>query len=364
MITLAAVILCTATVSSFAQEQNREIKEEGKIVFNPHWFIQLQGGIAHTIGEANFKDLLSPTAALNIGYKFSPVFAMRLGGSGWQAKGGWSTANYKFNYLQGNLDFVFDLANLFGKFKYNRCFNPYIFVGAGYAFGSENGANDLNKTTYSLPYLWEKENFFAGRAGLGADFRLSDRVDFTIEGNVNGYNDHFNSKQGDKLDYQINGLLGFKIKLGKGYHKTEPIYYEVAKVEKQDEQPKVVEEPKKEEPKKEEPVIVKPEPISQEIFFLINSSVLRENQMDKVDNIVNYLNENKDSKVQLIGYADKNTGNAEINMELSENRANVVRDMLIKKGIDANRISVDFKGDKIQPNDTPEENRVCICIAE
>ena len=43
---------------TFAQE--REIKEEGKTFFKPHFFTQWQAGAAHTLGEAAFKDLISP----------------------------------------------------------------------------------------------------------------------------------------------------------------------------------------------------------------------------------------------------------------------------------------------------------------
>ena len=42
---ICAFSLCT--VSSFAQE----VKEEGKVVFNPHWFMQIQGGASHTLGD-------------------------------------------------------------------------------------------------------------------------------------------------------------------------------------------------------------------------------------------------------------------------------------------------------------------------
>ena len=68
-----------------AQEQR--IKEPEKISFKPHWFIQAQIGAAHTVGEAKFTDLISPAAALNVGYKFAPAFGARVGVSGWQAKG-------------------------------------------------------------------------------------------------------------------------------------------------------------------------------------------------------------------------------------------------------------------------------------
>ncbi|MFA6813129.1 MAG: OmpA family protein, partial [Bacteroidaceae bacterium] len=70
MLFIAAAFLLLS-LSAFSQQ--REIKEEGKTIFKPHAYLQLQGGAAYTLGEADFTDLISPAAALNIGYKFSPV---------------------------------------------------------------------------------------------------------------------------------------------------------------------------------------------------------------------------------------------------------------------------------------------------
>ena len=99
-------ILCTTM--AFAQSEEQRIKEPGKIVFHPHWFIQTQIGAAHTVGEAKFADLISPAAALNVGYKFAPAFGARVGVSGWQAKGGWINPEqvYQYKYLQGNVDII------------------------------------------------------------------------------------------------------------------------------------------------------------------------------------------------------------------------------------------------------------------
>ena len=41
---LIAILTVSSTVA-FAQEQ-RQIKEEGKTVFKPHWFMQVQAGAA------------------------------------------------------------------------------------------------------------------------------------------------------------------------------------------------------------------------------------------------------------------------------------------------------------------------------
>ena len=89
---LATVLLMSSTVA-FSQEQR--IKEPEKTTFTPHWFIQAEVGAAHTVGEAKFTDLISPAAAVNVGYKFAPIFGVRLGVSGWQAKAGWVTPSQK-----------------------------------------------------------------------------------------------------------------------------------------------------------------------------------------------------------------------------------------------------------------------------
>ena len=109
--------ICLLNISNiFAQsEQDLRIKEPGRTEFNPHWFMQIQAGAAHTIGEAKFSKLNSPAAALNFGYQFNPLFALRFGASGWQAKGGWGAnpkATYVYKYFQGNVDAMLSLTDL------------------------------------------------------------------------------------------------------------------------------------------------------------------------------------------------------------------------------------------------------------
>lgn len=64
--TILAALLLASTTSLFAQ------KETEKIEFRPHWYMQVQGGIGHTIGEGKFSDLVSPAAALSAGYRLRP----------------------------------------------------------------------------------------------------------------------------------------------------------------------------------------------------------------------------------------------------------------------------------------------------
>ena len=300
---LIAILTVSSTVA-FAQEQ-RQIKEEGKTVFKPHWFMQVQAGAAHTVGEADFTDLISPAAAVNVGYKFAPAFGARLGVSGWQAKAGWVTPSHE------------------------------------------------------LEYLWQdKQNLVAGRMGLGCDLRLNDRLAINIEGNANVLSDKFNSKKAGNCDWQFNVLVGLNIKLGKSYKKTAPVYYEPEPIVEQPKPQPVVKQP---EP---EPVAVVVEPMKQNIFFALNSALLQKDQQSKIDAMVAYMEKYPASKVAITGYADKETGNPRINMTLSEKRAKIVADALKDKGIAPDRIVTDFKGDTVQPFRVPEENRVSVCIAE
>ena len=112
------------------------------------------------------------------------------------------------------------------------------------------------------------------------------------------------------------------------------------------------------------PVVAKVEPLQKNIFFLINSSKIRAKEQVKVEELVRYLNEHPDAKVTITGFADKQTGNASINRRISQRRANSVALALKNKGIAADRISIDFKGDTVQPFGTKEENRVSVCVAE
>ncbi|MFY9515265.1 MAG: OmpA family protein, partial [Dysgonamonadaceae bacterium] len=82
-------------------------------------------------------------------------------------------------------------------------------------------------------------------------------------------------------------------------------------------------------------------------------------------NTAEYLKQNPDAKVKIVGYADKLTGYPEYNWKLSEKRAKAVADVLINEyGIDSSRISLDWKGDTEQPYPQNDWNRVAIFFTE
>ena len=343
--------------------KDKVLKAMDEFDYDAYTAADVERALSHeTCSVEDFKALISPAAAVNVGYKFAPAFGARLGVSGWQAKAGWVTPSqtYQYKYLQGNLDLMADLSTLFCGFNPKRVFNGYIFGGVGlnHAFDNDE-ANALDTRSHELEYLWQdKQNLVAGRMGLGCDLRLNDRLAINIEGNANVLADKFNSKKAGNCDWQFNVLVGLNIKLGKSYKKTAPVYYEPEPIVEQPKPQPVVKQP---EP---EPVAVVVEPMKQNIFFALNSALLQKDQQSKIDAMVAYMEKYPASKVAITGYADKETGNPRINMTLSEKRAKIVADALKDKGIAPDRIVTDFKGDTVQPFRVPEENRVSVCIAE
>ena len=126
---ILVVALAAGATAAFAQKQGTEDKHDEGITFRPHWFMQVQGGIGHTLGENDFGSMVSPAVALNAGYRFTPVWGLRFGLDGWQGKGSWVAPrqDYKFNFVQLNAEATVDLGNLAAGFNHKRFFE-HIFA--------------------------------------------------------------------------------------------------------------------------------------------------------------------------------------------------------------------------------------------
>ena len=384
--TILSSLMFLGVLSASAQEQ----KGTTEYVFNPHWYVQVQPvGAQYTLGEIDFKDLISYNVQAALGYNFSKAMGARLSVNAWQSKAGISNKDFgannfyetwKWKYVAPSLDLTFNLSNMLAGFNPNRVFTLSAFVGAGANIGFDNDDAKNVKTAYwnhcmrgaetgaaalgytadqNMEYLWDGTKVrFAGRAGLQGDFRVSDKVSIGVEVNANTLNDRYNSKKAGNWDWYFNALAGVKINLGKTYTTRfipapEP---EIRYVEKVVE--KIVEVPAK----VEEPKI---EPIRRDIFFTINRYNIRPSEEQKVKDIVEYMQKYPKSKVVITGYADAGTGNDRINDRLGAQRADaVVKALKDTYGISADRITYDSKGARVQPFQENNKNRVTICIAE
>ena len=399
---ILSCLMLLAGLTASAQEQ----KGTTEYVFEPHWYVNIQPlGIQYTLGEVDFGDLLSYNIQAAAGYEFNKVIGARLAINAWQSKAGLKfypntgdnsldalkgDYKWKWNYIAPTVDITFNLSNLISGVNPKRVFSVGAFagIGANIAWGNSEAA-DVNRTlkpalgyaynVYTpnatdptlpgtptivrmesdadpLAYLWDgTKTRFVIQAGLTGDIKINDKLAVTLEVSANTLNDKYNSKKAKNWDWYFNALAGLKINFGPTYSTKfipapEP---EIRYVEKIVE--KVVEVPAA-------PVAV--EPIRRDIFFLINKAVIRDTEASKVNDIVAYLNENKDAKVQVTGYADAGTGNDKINDRLAAQRADAVVKALKDAGIAADRITFDSKGARVQPFADNDSNRVSIVIAE
>ena len=99
-----------------------------------------------------------------------------------------------------------------------------------------------------------------------------------------------------------------------------------------------------------------------DLFFLINQAELRPDEAFKLGRIAQIMKDNPDAKITVTGHADSGTGTDAINQTLSEQRAQVVVDMLKKAGIAASRIISKAVGGDRDASMSPEANRVAVCI--
>ena len=99
-----------------------------------------------------------------------------------------------------------------------------------------------------------------------------------------------------------------------------------------------------------------------DLFFIIGKAEIRPDEAFKLGRICQILKDNPDAKIVVTGYADSATGTEEINKVLSENRANVVAEMLKSAGIAADRIVCEAAGTDRDANADPSDNRVAVCI--
>ncbi len=375
----AALSLVMMTSGMFAQDK-----------FYTDWYMQLQGGVGHTVGETEWTNLISPAASLSLGYQATPTFGLRLNANGWEGMGysNLKFESYKFNFGQLALDATFDLCNLIGGYK-SRAINPYLFAGIGGNYRFNNGAS-----LAMLPednYYWEDPAIsLAGRAGAGIDFRVAPYVTIGLEVLDNMVSDHFNSKVGDNLDNHWNALLGVKFSLGSAKKQAAAdaaaaaaaaaAAKEAARLEaekkaqeeaarqradqEREQAARAAQAAREAQEKAAAEQRAKDRAVTENVLFKLDRWNIRKTEDEKIDHVLEVLNKYPEAVVGITGYADHWTGTPKWNMTLSEKRANAVAKRLIEAGVDESRITKDWKGSEENPFETPELNRVAVIVTK
>jgi outer membrane protein OmpA-like peptidoglycan-associated protein len=106
-----------------------------------------------------------------------------------------------------------------------------------------------------------------------------------------------------------------------------------------------------------------------DVLFDLNKTELKPRGMDSVQKLARFLNEYPERKVRIEGFTDS-TGSTEYNQQLSENRANAVRDALAGMGVSSDRVETRGYGEEnpVASNETSSgrqlNRRVEIILSE
>lgn len=208
--------------------------------------------------------------------------------------------------------------------------SPYIMAGLGYMrFTDKN--NSAKKNNMALPTV-----------GAGVVFRVTPliNIEYQMKFIYSDYdrvdNVAINSKANDAY---LQNSIGVTFNLGK--KKQKPVE-DVTLVK-----------PVKPVVKKEVEQLFNR--ALKDVQFETGKDVITESSYELLDKVVIIMNDNTNYKLEINGHTD-NTGSYELNKNLSEKRAIAVKNYLIEKGVDSERINTNGYGpDKpIDTNDTPE----------
>ena len=348
LMTLAASMLLLGS-TAMAQSEN----------WQSFSYVEAQGGLQLTSTNAPMDKLMTPTAALSFGHYFTPVVGARLHVNAWQSKSGFKDLDqyYKWKYVTPSVDLLLNISNLLGQ-NQDRALNVILLGGVGLNYAWDNNElQDLGIAPQRIPLAWEDNRLSHNlRAGLRLETNPSKPLGFSLEVNANSLDDRFNSKINDADDWQFTAMVGLNFRFGYKDKKHIPVTRQIEETIWED--VPVVKKVKKQEPY----TVEKPVTLHKEVFYDIRVS-------DNVDpsviqaEVAKFMKENPNSKVTIVGYADKGTGNARLNKMYAERRAETFKkDLIEKHGVNGDMLVVDSKGDTVQPfPDNNDKNR-CVII--
>lgn len=348
-----------------------------------NWFITLWGGVNSLAAEANrhydnFLDRSRVSFRLSVGKWFTPVWGFRLQMGVGRLSGHSHLLKYynmydhavdhtvipseiadnvfyvngvdwferKFTYMDWSVNAMTDVVRWFAKER--KRVGLVLAMGPGYVH------------TFSSQGL-SAGNSFAFNAGVHLNVNLNENWDILAGFQGMIVDESFDSQVGglpgvrNRTLEGYGGLsLGVSYKFGgrkfARYAKVQPITYESVRYMLP---PKVVEVTKY----VDEDVVT-----SFAVRFFIDQYNIEDDQKLNIDRIARYLKRHPGTKLEMVGYADRETAYPEYNQKLSERRVNAVRDYLVDEcGIDPSRLVMDARGDKERVyNEDYRWNRVVV----
>lgn len=363
-----------------------------------NWFIEISAGgnqplVERGMGADAMKAVdgakWTGTYSVGFGRWISPYIGFRIKGIGgslhFDAALGENPARADFVHMKGanlQVEMMWDMLNSI-SYKADRVFSiiPFFGLGGGVTWDFKAGGekwppfqgvdNLMNAGGYhSKRVQWT----LPVSAGIQFRFRLCKYVDFFAEARAQFYGDNWNNyATGSSIDALVSAMGGFNFNIGgRGWNTFNECNYvsqiaalngqvndlraqllacgqEVAALQAQLPCPEVVQKD------------CVNAPLMSTVRFMINSDKIMPTEEVNVYNMAEWLKANPNEKVMVVGYADKDTGTAEYNLELSKRRAEAVANSLTNDyGIAADRLTVKYDGSEVQPYSTNDWNRIVI----
>lgn len=381
-------VLVLSTTCAFAQQEvkGRENRDaNNKIVRGPYLtnrffdniFIGVAGGVNVYHGEndsyGSFGKRLAPALDINVGKWFTPSVGARVGYSGINAKG-WTTSqtlyakdlfeknvyNEKFGVSYLHADFMWNISNAISGYREDRTWNFVPFVGTGWARSYGNDAYN---------------NEFAMSIGLLNNIRLCNVVDLTLEARHMFVSQNFDGViRGSKGEGMTSVTVGLTFKLNRRNFKRAPkevvpdytpyidrINTLENTLQDKEDQIKDLNDQLAAARKQKPAPVTKVESASMAIFFQIGKADLTDKEMINLGYMAEIIKKSPEKTFKVIGSADKSTGSAKRNQQLSEMRAEAVCNALVEKyGVNKKQLQVVANGSNNEPFDKPVLNRVTI----
>jgi outer membrane protein OmpA-like peptidoglycan-associated protein len=391
---LFTIALMVTALSAFAQQQEVEPKpSHANFVTNKfwdNWEIGAGAGVqtwffGDNQDEGKFGKRLSYEVDVQATKWITPVFGARLQAQGLQMESTCEYLNEKLNSIlnagefgfgpQGDWSYYFihadaliNVRNWIGGYKEMRVWQPIVFGGFGYARSHISGAE-----------VYRGNQEWAFSYGLLNKFRVSKAIDLTLEAKNMLVRESFGLRGGDDqatID-QFN-LYGNLLSLTAGityrfnrrgfarpevcpepdysaYNKRiENLENELANAQA------TADDLAKKLAEAEAPVIYqgKEIPIEMIIFFEWDKHKITQRANLQLDYLAKMMKESE-AEFNLVGFASEE-GVVKHNMGLSERRVKAIKQALIERGVPAEKLHEDWKGESIQFPNLPPNRAVII----
>ena len=338
-----------------AQEQdNKPTERYYELRFRNNMYISLGGGInlymTKEIPGYNDNRPITGLGSFAVGKWLTPYVGLRMEVNGSPVKimqQSLTQVDQKSTmYLGLYGDFMWNISNTIAGYNPRRVVDFIPFAGISFMKMVEKNFDD-NK-----PFA------FPMSAGLKMNFRLSHYVDLFLQGRFTFTPDHFDGRAGNQLEPMLAAQAGITIKFGKNRFTPYNPYLEqlhkqelnemvnVMRAELAECRARICPEP---EVQVEERVVIKEYvTLSTVIKFGFNSDYITPDQQLQVYLAAEWMKANE-GNINIVGYADADTGTSQYNEALGMRRAQAVADALVNTyDIDINRLNVISKGSSQQ----------------